>query len=300
MTDNTKGIIISIAAALATSNVFIFSKAALQEIHLAQFGVYWFGLGVLWNIIFIIVLKKFRKLKTLSRKSWLTLLMIAALEMIATTFFFLAINTVDNPTIVSFLTNINPLFIIFLGFLLLRERFNLVEGLGMLVTLLGAFVISYKGGDLKNIFIDGTQYVVASGVVYAFAAVAAKRNIKKIDPSFLALSRIIFLFFFGLAGLFYFDLDIEIPRSALINVSIGSVLGPFLAAWLGYLSLRYIEVSKVAMVRTIRSLFVLVGSYLFFGNIPASIQLVGGAITILGVVLITFGKIKFTKKTKNN
>lgn len=300
MTDNTKGIIISIAAALATSNVFIFSKAALQEIHLAQFGVYWFGLGVLWNVIFIIALKKFRKFKTLSRRSWFTLLVIAALEMIATTFFFLAINTVDNPTIVSFLTNINPLFIIILGFLILRERFNLIEGFGMLVTLLGAFVISYKGGELKNIFIDGTQYVVASGFVYAFAAVVAKKNIKKIDPSFLALSRIIFLFLFGLAGLFYFRLDFEIPRSALINVSIGSVLGPFLSAWLGYLSLKYIEVSKVAMVRTIRSLFVLIGSYLFFGNIPASLQLVGGAVTILGVILITFGKIKFKKNPKIN
>lgn len=298
MTRNTKGILISIAASLATSNVFVFSKAALKEIHLAQFGVYWFGLGILWNILFIIALKKFKKINKLSQRAWCVLLLISFLEMVATTFFFLAINTVDNPTIVSFLTNINPLFIIVLGFIALRERFTKIEGLGMIITLLGAFFISYKGSRLEDIFIDGTQYVVLSGLVYAFAAIVAKRNIKDIDPSFLSISRIILLFVFALAAMFYFNLSFEIPKSALVSVSIGSVLGPFLAAFLGYLSLKYIEVSKAAMVRTVRSLFVLVGSFLMFENIPNTLQLTGGAITIIGVILISFGRIKINSQKR--
>ena len=41
---SVKGILIALGAALAVSNVYIFSKAALRSVHIAQFGFYWFGL----------------------------------------------------------------------------------------------------------------------------------------------------------------------------------------------------------------------------------------------------------------
>lgn len=295
MTKNTKGIILAVSAALAVSNVYIFSKAALQEVHMAQFGVYWFGLGIIWNLIFILAFKKQRKINQLNKKSWMALGLIALLEMVGTIFFFLAINTVENPAIVSFLANINPFIITALGFFFLKERFNKIEGVGMAITLLGAFVISFKGSEMGQLFINGTQYVVLSGIVYAFSNLVAKKNIKNLDPSFLAMSRILLLFLASLGALIYFNLSLELPKSALINISIGSVLGPFLTATLGYLSLKYIEISKAAMVRSVRSLFVLVGSFLLFGNIPGSVQLIGGAFTILGVILISLGKVRLNK-----
>lgn len=292
MTKNTKGILLAVSAALAVSNVYIFSKAALKEVHLAQFGVFWFGLGIIWNLVFIFSLKKHKKISQLERSSFLALGLIALLEMFATVFFFLAINTVDNPTIVSFLANINPFLVTALGFFLLKERFNLIEGIGMTITLVGAFIISFRGGEIGELFINGTQYVILSGIIYAFSNVVAKKNIKKLDASFLAMSRILLLFIVSLGSMFYFNLSFEIPKSAMINISIGSVLGPFLTATLGYLALKYIEISKASMIGSIRSLFVLVGSFLFFSNIPGTIQIIGGSFTILGVILISLGHLK--------
>lgn len=52
LSKNAKGILLAMAAALAVSNVYIFSKAALNEIHLAQFGVYWFGYNLELGIYF--------------------------------------------------------------------------------------------------------------------------------------------------------------------------------------------------------------------------------------------------------
>lgn len=298
LSNNTKGIILAISAAFAVSNVYIFSKAALNEVHLAQFGIYWFGLGILWNLIYIIALGKYKSFSKIKRNSLIALLIIAILEVGGTLFFFLAIKTVSNPAVVSFLANINPLFVVTMGLIFLRERLNKLEMLGMLIIFIGAVIISIKGGGIiDSLFIPGVKYVILSGLIYSVATVIAKKQIKYIDPSFLALSRILLLFAFSVGAIFVLDLPISIPLSALKNIAIGSILGPFLTATLGYMSLKYIEVSKASMVRSVRSLFVLAGAFIYFGNYPTYWQIVGGTMTILGVILISLGKLKFIKRS---
>jgi len=297
MSSNTKGILLVMASALAVSNVYIFSKAALGEIHLAQFGTYWFGLGIIWNLLFIFIFKRNIDFRSIPHKSWWALLLIALLEMAGTTFFFLAINTVENPAVVSFLANINPLLVGLLGFLILKERFNKIEITGMAITLLGAALISFKSkGSINHLFLPGTEYVFIAGIIYAFSNVVAKTQIKKIHTSILALSRVVMLFLLSLSGMVYLGLSFHIPQSAFGNIAIGSVLGPFLTATLGYLALKHIEISKASMVGSIRSLFVLIGAYLYFGNFPTEIQIIGGVLTMSGVVLISLGKLRLTNK----
>lgn len=287
------------AAAFAVSNVYIFSKAALNEVHLAQFGVYWFGLGIIWNLVYIFILGKQSKFKLLSRKSITALLTIAVLEMFGTLFFFLAIKTVSNPTVVSFLANINPLYVTALGIIFLKERFNKMEFTGMAILLVGAVIISIAGsGTISGILIPGIQYVLISGLLNSIASIVAKRQIIYVDASILALSRILLLFSFSLVSLVFLDLSPIISIVAFKNIAIGSILGPFLTATLGYMALKYIEVSKASMVRSVRSLFVLIGAYVYFGVLPDQWQIVGGIFTILGVILISFGKLK-TKKVFN-
>ena len=298
VTNNTKGIVLAVSASLAVSNVYIFSKAALNEVHLAQFGVYWFGLGIIWNVIYIIATGKYSSFVNIKRSSLWALLIIALLEVGGTLFFFLSIKTVSNPAVVSFLANINPLFVITMGILFLRERLNTLEIIGMSITLIGTVIISLKGSaNIDSIFIPGVQYVLLSGFIYSIATVIAKKQIKFIDASFLALSRILLLFIFSMGAMIVLELPVSIPISALKNIAIGSVLGPFLTATLGYMSLKYIEVSKASMVRSVRSLFVLAGAYIYFGNFPTYWQIIGGIITISGVILISLGKIKLKRSS---
>ena len=298
ITNNTKGIILAVSAAFAVSNVYIFSKAALNEVHLAQFGVYWFGLGILWNLIYIFSFGKHKGFSKIKRKSLFALLLIAVLEVGGTLFFFLSIKTVSNPAVVSFLANINPLFVVSMGLLFLREKLNRLEVLGMFIIFVGAIIISVKGkADIDSIVISGVQYVLLSGFIYSIATVIAKKQIKYVDASFMALSRILLLFVFSLIALVYFQLPLVISTPAFTNIIIGSVLGPFLTATLGYLSLKYIQVSKASMVKSIRSLFVLIGAYIYFGNLPTFWQIIGGIFTILGVILISLGKLKQKKSS---
>ncbi len=292
-----KGYLWTFLAVVALSNVYIFSKAALNVVHIAQFGFYWFGLGMIWNLIFTIKTCKLSTIKKISRKTAGILVVIGILETTATTLFFLGLFTIENPAVTSFLGNMGPIFVTILGVSILKERFNYLEAIGMLLTLAGAFIISYRGpGTLGNIFLKGTEYVVLGSLVFSFSTIIVKKNVgKSLSPAIISLNRTVFLFLFATIMMFVFQKSFSIPNTALLNIAIGSVLGPFLAVLASYNALKYIEASRTSILGSTKSLFVLLGSFLYFGNFPKTIQIAGGILTIIGILLISFGKMILNK-----
>ncbi len=268
-----------------------------MEVSIPQFGTYWFGFALLWILLYKWYRKSFVFLKELSLKKYLLLLVVGLLDVLGTYFFYRAIDTISNPTIVSFIGNLSPAFVITLSFLLLKERFNKLEFFGIIMALAGAFIISYKGSaNFDDMFIDGAQYVLITSIIGAFNAVIIKKNIKTIPPVVFTLNRTIFLLIFSVFALSISTDTLSIPISALKNIFIGSILGPFLTVIAGYLALQYVPLSVKAIIGSTRGLFVLVGSYLYFGNFPRSIAIIGGIVTIIGVLLIAYGKIQSQKK----
>jgi len=289
--NSVKGFLLALVSVIAVSNVYIFSKLALKEVSVPQFGVYWFAFGFLWILLYALYHKSFKIIKELPRRCFSVLLLLGFFEVVGTYFFFKAIDIITNPTIVSFIGNISPAFIITLSFILLKERFKTIEFWGIILALAGAFIISYKGNtSLQDMFIDGAQYVLYSSILGAINAVIIKKKIKNIHPIILTINRSLFLLVFSIIALKVMQETISIPISALKNIFIGSLLGPFLTVIAGYLALQYIPLSRKAIIGSTRGLFVLVGSYFYFDQFPNTIALVGGMITILGVLLIAFGK----------
>lgn len=293
-----KGVMWALAGAVAMSNVYIFSKAALTEIHIIQFGFYWFGLGLIWNLIYSTKTKKFEHLKGFSKSSFIAIGIIGVLEVVSTSLFFIAIKSADNPAVISFLADTNPLFVAILGIVILKERFNLVESLGMLLIIVGALVISYKGNTgLDNLLIPGTQYILLSVSIYAVATIYAKTKIKLIPPAILSINRVLLLFIFSAILLLINGYSLTISWEVFFNLLIGSLLGPFLTGLANYSSLQYIEASKSSIIRSSRSLFVVIGAYVYFGTLPHTYQLIGGLFTLSGVIVISLGK-SFPKRRK--
>lgn len=297
--DRLKGYLFAFIGIIAVSNVYIFSKAALNEASLAQFGTYWFAFGFLWNLIFAFQQKKLFAIKNFKSKQYLLLVTLGILEIAGTSLFFLAIHTISSPAVTSFIGNVNPVFVTILGFIFLRERFNIPELIGMALALLGAFIISYQGSDvLRNLFIKGTDYMVLSGFIFSFSTIIAKKNVKILGPSIMALSRTLQLFLFSFAALWYMGDSLHISSKAFINIIIGSTLGPFLTSLAGYQALKYIEASRISILGSSKGLFVLIGAFLYFGTFPQTYQIIGGLISISGVVLISLGRIWTNKKKK--
>ncbi len=301
MLENPKlrGYILTLIATIAMSNVFIFSKAALMEVELIQFGFYWFGFAILWNLIYAIPKKKYSNFGKLRTKDFSFLIVIGLLELIGTTLFFMAINIVENPAIVSFLANVTPIFVTILGIFFLKERFNKIEAIGFALTLLGAFIISYQGGGtLSEIFIRGTGLVLLSSFIFGFAFILAKKSVARIDAPILSINRVLFLFVFSALLVLAKDVSLVISWKGLYNIILGSLLGPFLAALTGYSAIKYLEASRVSIIQSSKGLFVLVGAFTYFGILPSAYQFTGGLITILGVLFIIGGKKYLLKKRK--
>jgi len=296
----TRGYIWAFVAVLAMSNVYIFSKAALNEVHLALFGFYWFLFGLIWNAIFAVKTCKVATFRNLRKKQLLIMANIGILEVLGTTAFFMGISTIENPSVASFLANMTPVFVTLFGVFFLGERFNKVEVIGMILTIGGAFIISYQGyQSLEKLFLTGSEYILVSSLIFALSTMVIKKNVLRLPPALLSLNRVVFLFVFSLIMIPVFGQSLHIGTKPLINMAIGSALGPFLAVLASYNALKYIEAGRSSILGSSKGLFVLVGAYIYFNSIPGPQQVIGGFVTIIGVVLVTFGRMKIRRRKKD-
>ena len=189
-----KGYLLALLSVIAVANVYIFSKAALAEVSISQFGVYWFSFGLLWILLYAWYKKSYKIFKGLSSKNYRVLLFLGIIEIISTYYFFKSIHVISNPTIVSFLGNMSPVFMIVLSFFFLKERFGIIEFSGMILGLFVAFVIIFNGNmAFRDMFINRTPDVL----LYSFFSVV---NYVVGMPYFIILPNIsnhLFSFFAG-------------------------------------------------------------------------------------------------------
>jgi len=285
-----KGYFLAALSAVAVSNVYIFSKAALRETDLITFGFFWFLMAFSFNFIYTVATQKLKLYLTFTAKELIVLGAIGVFEMSAAYLFFRGVNVIENPTIVSFLDNCTPLFVTVLGVIVLRDKFTRFEIFGMVLAIVGAFLVSYSGTfTLRGLFIYGSQYAVMAAILASIGITLAKRQIKAYDPAILSLNRTIFLVSLFLILMLTLHKSFSISLRSFTFVSIGSFAGPFLAAVLQYNAFKYIEASKAMIIQSTRSFFVLMASLLFFGLFPLAHQLVGGIISITGVMIIALG-----------
>ncbi|MEE4213945.1 MAG: DMT family transporter [Bacteroidales bacterium] len=285
--DKVKGYGFAFLATLSMANVYVFSKAALNELNLFQFGFYWFGLAIIWNVLYAVPSGKWKIIKRLGRKEYRILLILGIVELFGTILFFLSIETADDPAIMSFLQNLVPLFVILMGVSFLGERFTILQFSGMLITLLGAAVTSFTGNIAeKGFFVPGTVYMLASTIFLATTMIISKKYIKNLDPGLLATNRSVYLFITALILMLARGESFSLSGSAIFNLGFGSLIGPFLTAFSMYSALQYIEASKSTIIQSSKGIFVTIGAWMYFKTIPESFQVVGGIITIIGVIIL--------------
>jgi drug/metabolite transporter (DMT)-like permease len=288
---NIKGYSFALLATIAGSTVYIFSKAALEQVSLPQFGVYWFAMAIVWNALYTFRKAENRHFKAIAHNSLKILLLLGVIEIVATGTFYASISVSSNPAIPSFLRNMEYIFVTLLGVILLRERFTTIEAIGVVLTFAGAMVISYqKGATLESFLTGSSGLMLVSTIFYGVRTITAKSHIQTITPSMLALNRAFFLLFFALIMLLILGQGLAIPLSALIYISIGSFFGPFLTSIGQYSALKYLEASRSAIIQSTTALFVLAGAYIYFGKFPLGYQVAGGILTIAGPLILVLGK----------
>jgi drug/metabolite transporter (DMT)-like permease len=248
-------------------------------------------MAIVWNLLFTLRSAEHRQYHEINRNSFKTLVFIGLVEIVATGAFYAAISVAENPAIPSFLRNMEYIFVTLFGVFLLKEHFSKAEIFGIILTITGAFVISYQHGATFYTYISSTSgLMLLSTVFYGVRTITVKKHIGTLTPTMLAINRAIFLLIFAAVFLKIFGQSIIIPSTALINIAIGSFFGPFLTSIGQYSALKYIEASRAAIVQSTTALFVLLGAYLYFGKFPADYQLAGGMLTITGAILLVIGR----------
>jgi len=159
------------------------------------------------------------------------------------------------------------------------------------LALTGALIISYNGSiEWSSLFIPGSLYVVLAYVFDALSTIVAKKYIGRVHPYLFSLNRSIYLFIISFVLLAASGISFSIPAEAWKYAIIGSLLGPFVTSVVFFYALRYMEAWRYAMLMTTRSILVLFISWLVLSVFPLVYQLIGGLVTITGVILITTGQ----------
>ena len=292
-----KGSLIALLATITFSNVYIFSKMAMKDVSLASFGILWFGLALVWNTLYSWQKKTNHQFKNLSKKSKRTLILISCSELIATSAFFLAIQLTPNPTIVSFLANTSPIFVIIMGIIFLRERFSYLEIFGIILTIIGVGLINMteSGFQFKELKSPASLATFTFALFYGISLVLAKTKVGSLPSAMITQYRNVALWIgFILFNIYLFEIP-TYSKESVFYIIIGSMFGPFLGTILTFSALKYLEASKVTLIITSRSFFIILGSYILLGILPSQIQFIGGLLTIIGIAVITIVGIKKNK-----
>jgi drug/metabolite transporter (DMT)-like permease len=216
------------------------------------------------------------------------LLAIATIDLAANITFFLAIQTIPDPSVTSFLGNLFPVFLTGLSILFLNERFSLIEAVGGALAIAGAFVVSYTGElDWEKLFIPGTGFVLINTFLAATFSVLVKKNIHKASPVIFNLNSNGWIFLAFLTYFLWSGQSAIIPGRAFLNIMLSAFFGSFIGLLSLYYSYQYIDASRSSIIQSLKGIFVLIIAWFYFGNLPLLIQLLGGGITIFGVIVMT-------------
>ncbi|MBL7906677.1 MAG: DMT family transporter [Bacteroidales bacterium] len=286
MKASTRGFLYAFIATLCGSLVYLFSKAALEEVSLPQFGFYWFLTAIVFNSLMAAHPRGGFSLRSFVKADYRTLLYLGLIEIVATTTFYQAIAVSPNPSVPSFLRNLEYLFVTILGIWLLSERFGRYARPGAVLTIAGAFILSSVSTSVHAFLTGASGLMLVSTSFYAARTIIAKKHIREIRPVTLALNRALFLFVFAAFFVVITGDSLLIPVKAFVLIACGSFVGPFLTSIFQYSALRFIDASKAAIVQSTTGLFVLMGAFVVFGNLPQPVQIFGGMVTIAGVLLL--------------
>jgi len=294
---NRSGYFYAFGAALALSASFVFSKSVLNNVSMVQFGFVWFLLGVVWNGAWYITQKQYKQFKKDTRQRLLVAVSIAILEASATGLFYIAIKAMENPAVVSFIGNIGPVFVTILGVSLLKERFGRWQIVGISVTIIGVFVINFKGQAFGGFLEPGAIYVIFASLLFALATITGRKYNKALDPGLMSLIRSIILATVFTVLILRSNEALRFEWPVWRDMAIGSVFETLLTIVFAYQALKRIEATSTSLIISSKGVWTLVLAWIFLGVFPSGLQLIGGILTLIGVYLITIKGFQMSVRT---
>lgn len=182
------------------------------------------------------------------------------------------------------------------GFIILGEKFTLLNTLAMFVTVAGiALVILVKGDKDKKVHfshpIKGILFALIGSLGQAFGLIFSKMGMGNYD-SFASTQIRIIAAILGFAIVISFRKEWKnIAASfkdykAIGYTSIGAFFGPFIGVSFSLIAIKYVSTGIVSTITSISPIIIIPMSIIFFKEKVTPKEIIGALISIIGVALL--------------
>ncbi|MEM5797462.1 MAG: DMT family transporter [Candidatus Aenigmatarchaeota archaeon] len=286
MDGQMKGYIFAVLSSLLVSSSFIINYVALQSVNITTLMFYFFGFGVIGAFILLVITKKLERTRFLLRNHWKPIAVLGFVGGILSIFWLLALKLVGSSTL-GFLMRFSTIFTVALGVVYLKEKFNKGEILGAVIMILGAFLITFKGGEH---IITGVFLALFISFVVSLEQLFMKNYVKHIEPVVFNALRLVFTFLVvSIYVISRMNLVIP-PPSIMLLVFIGANLSAVAGFVFFFKALEVAELSKVAIIRALDPFVIFIYSMVFLDNFPTGLQLVGGMFIGVGALFLVIAR----------
>jgi O-acetylserine/cysteine efflux transporter len=264
---------------IVDSLYYIFARVLLPLVPPGAGAFYMMALGV----VEIALLMRGRiDVGVLRRHPWF-FLVIGLLVGVNTNLGFTAVRYID-PGTASLLSRTTIVFGVGLGLVWLGERLSRLEALGAVVALAGVVVISAQPGDYLR---WGSAMVIGATLLYAVHSAVVKRYGGEIPFGEFMLFRV--------AAVMLVLAVLAVAQGQLVWpgplgwawLLVAATVNVVISRGLYYLALRRLDMTLLTIILTLSPVVTWIWSILLFGGRPTAPEVVGGAATIAGVLIVT-------------
>jgi drug/metabolite transporter (DMT)-like permease len=187
----------------------------------------------------------------------------------------------------------SPVFIVILGWIVLRERAGWVQILGTILAAAGVILVISRGDfqstSIGRIGTIGDFLILVSAVNWAVFSVLSRKILHRLPASLMMF--FVMLFGFGFSSLLFFfqgglkDLA-NLTTNSTIAILILGVFGSGLAYIAWYDALQYLPANQAGVFLYIEPLVTMVMAFLILGEPVTWASMLGGAVIIAGVWMV--------------
>ena len=286
MADRQRGVVFAVSASLMFGLSPVFVRLVLDFVNVETMNVLF---TVFASLCFAVAFGAFRKtayfrsiLADWRRVASMSLFS-AAGSLLYTYGIFLY-----GPVNAAFLIQFTAVFTIVFGVAFFKERFTRLEGAGILVAVVGVFILAYGNLSLEVV---STLVLLGAALLFASANSLSKAYVEKVNPVALAGGNAVFVFLFVFAfAVLTGKLETAFPSVTLVYAFLGAVTGVVLSFVLFFKALKVYAVSKTATIRTMEPFLTAVFSFVILALPTTANQLAGGVLIVIGVATLSLTK----------
>jgi len=281
--DNPRaGFLWGLASPLTAALIFFLVPMIASEMGLFGMGPIWFTLGALCYLLVLLFGGKMSQLVP-PKGFRFRVFLIGALQAVSTALFFGAL-IVSDPAPTSFLANGTTVFTVIFSAIFLKERLSLGQIFGGLFVIAGALVMTWAGDAGTTL---GAVLILSSALTFSIHSLIVRQITTEVHPASIGFWRCLAIgISFLIVALFKGEPLIPATTQTGLLLVIGAIVGPFLSIFTYYQALKNWGAGKVDLLRASLPLWVLVLVFIEGGELPTPVRLIGGGVTVLGVVLL--------------